>query len=138
VSESTRKIAAEAAQQIHKLGMTFSPWWFEQTEAIVESAIAIFQEDQRNRRVPNVPELNEVFDYGLSIGLTHDDCQDFIDHFSARGWCYAGGVVMKDHKGALRTWKKHKSRFQPTDDETSKPRYITSPAEQRARRRKEA
>ena len=129
-----KSIAKEAAKEIHKLGMTFSVMWFEQTEAIILNAITQFKITQRNRRLPSEPTSDEVHNYGLSIGLTHEDCQDFIDHFSARGWCYSVRSPMRDYKGALRTWKAHGERNGTLSAKAR--RLMPSAEEQRERRRR--
>ena len=89
----------------------------------------------RGRSTVRIPSLDEVVNHGLSIGLTRDDCEAFFDHHGARGWKFKGGLPMKDYKRALSTWKRNAARF-AKDDSPPKPRYVMSPDEQQARRRR--
>jgi hypothetical protein len=52
------------------------------------------------------PTLAEVAAYCKERGNTVDP-QQFIDYYTARGWKYKGGLVMKDWKAALRYWERN-------------------------------
>lgn len=52
-----------------------------------------------------VPEsLENVIEYGKTIGLPTIECERFYDHFTANGWKVSGKAPMQDWKSSLRNW----------------------------------
>lgn len=54
------------------------------------------------------PTPTEVKDYGNSINFTIDG-EYFCAYYETRGWKLSNGLVMKDWKSAVVTWKKRES-----------------------------
>jgi hypothetical protein len=70
----------------------------------------IEQKELTNNRIQPPISLGEAKDYGLQIGLSLLDVDEFYDHHEARGWI-SGKSRIVDGRAALRTWKRMKSEF---------------------------
>lgn len=61
-----------------------------------------------NKIPPSREDMNE---HAERIGLTADEVDAFVDHFTANGWKVGrGGQPMKDWRAAMRTWKRLSKR----------------------------
>jgi len=54
-----------------------------------------------------IPSLDEVKGYAVTIGLPPQEAEAFHDYYSARGWELKSGQPMRDWQAALRSWKRH-------------------------------
>ncbi len=64
----------------------------------------------KSRFVP--PEMDEVKIFFLELGSTHDQAEQYYNHFESNGWLVGGKAKMKDWKAAARNWVKRSGSFQ--------------------------
>lgn len=59
------------------------------------------------------PSLDQVFEYGKSISVEPDQCEQFFDYWTGFGWKNKSGRSVQDWKACLRTWKRNIKNFSP-------------------------
>lgn len=68
------------------------------------------------------PPLVEVKILFLELKSTHDQAEQFYNHFESNGWLVGGKAKMKDWRAAARNWVKRSQNF-------SKPNNLSSPTQ---------
>lgn len=66
------------------------------------------KENKRKKRESNIyieaPTLNNVIDYGISIGIDKNYCEAFYNHYDSIGWVNGSGIKIKNWKSLLKKW----------------------------------
>ncbi len=60
------------------------------------------------------PSIDEVKAFFLELKSTHDQAEQFHNHFESNGWLVGGKAKMKDWKAAVRNWIKRSANFSKT------------------------
>ncbi len=63
------------------------------------------------------PSLDEVKEFFLELKSTHDQAEQFHNHFESNGWLVGGKSKMKNWKAAARNWVKRSSKFNPQQND---------------------
>lgn len=80
------------------------------TNVLTNSDLALEVKDcDDTKKRFNPPSAQDVEAYGKSIDFAVDG-EAFCSYYQTRGWKLSGGVVMKDWRSAVVTWKKNNSK----------------------------
>lgn len=71
--------------------------------------IALNREPVNPKKIP--PPLEDVIEYGQTIGMQRDSCEEFHDYFEAIGWLVSGKTPMKNWQAAMRNWKRRSIKY---------------------------
>ena len=63
------------------------------------------------------PSLDEVKEFFLELKSTHDQAEQFFNHFESNGWLVGGRAKMKNWKASSRNWVKRSSKFNPQQND---------------------
>ena len=76
------------------------------------------QKGERQRKTAfSPPSLDEAKKFFLEAKSTHDQAEQFYNHFESNGWLVGGKAKMKNWKAAARNWIKRSSKFNPSQND---------------------